>query len=77
MNEWQVCNPSHGKVGGYPSAYQKEILCTVIKIDYNKKMASFLILLVGFVICWKDRGELSNSCSLAQYLCMHKVLALN
>ena len=55
MNERQVYNPSHGEVGGYPSAYQKERLRTVIKIDCNKKMASFLILLVGFVIYWKDR----------------------
>ena len=50
MNEWQVYNPSHGKVGGYASAYQKEISRAVIKIDYSKKIASFLILLVGFVI---------------------------
>lgn len=50
VNEWQVYNPSHGKVGGSPSAYQKIISRAVIKIDYSKKKASFLILLVGFVI---------------------------
>ena len=63
MNEWQVYNPSHGRVGGYPSAYQKEISRAVLKIDYSEKMANYLTLLVGFVICWKYQGEPSDNCS--------------
>ena len=76
MNEWQVYNPSHGKVGGYSSAYQREISRSVINIDYSKKIANFL-LLVGFVIYCRYQGDPSDNCSSAQYLCMHRALALD